>query len=229
MTTGRQIVIDAMKEAGVLTGGETPTSEEVVDGLASLNRMLASLSNDSLMIYARTLESFPLSAGIREYTIGPGATFDTVRPMHLIDCYVRQSTIDYPMAIIPDEAYDKIAFKENQSIPEVINYTAGYPQALVRLYPNPIAALTLYIRSEKQLSTITLNDEVSLPPGWEDVLIYGLGVRLKPAYGLPPDPLLIDLALSAKAAVSDNTSRNRTYDYAPDRNVGWIMNGWLFS
>lgn len=229
MTTGRSLVTTALTEAGVLTGGETPTSQEVVDGLATLNRMLSSWSNESLMIYARVLENFPLQGGVREYTIGPAATFNTVRPMHIIDAFVRQDTIDYPVDIIPDEAYDNIAFKSNQSIPEVLNYSAGYPTALIRLYPNPIASLTLYIRSEKQLAEITLNDDISLPPGWEDALVYNLAVRLKPSYGLPADPVLIELALNAKVNLETNTSRNRTFDYAPRRDVGWIMNGWLIS
>lgn len=216
-----------MKEAGVLTGGETPTAEEVVDGLGSLNRMLSSWSNDSLMIYARTFENFPLSSGVGDYTIGPGATFNTIRPMHIIDAFVRQDMLDYYLDIIPDEEYDAIAYKNIDSIPQVLNYTAQYPQATIRIYPKPQASFTLYLRSEKQLSTITLNDEISLPPGWEDALVYNLAVRLKPSYGLPNDPLLTELALNSKVMLENNTSRNRTFDYAPARYSGCIYDGWI--
>lgn len=227
MTTGRALVISAMKQAGILTGGETPTSEEVVDGLADLNRMTASWSNESLMIYARTFENFPLSSGVGDYTIGPGATFDTVRPMHIVDAFVRQDTLDYWLSIIPDEQYDAIAYKDIDSIPQVLNFTAQYPQATLRIYPKPQNSFTLYLRSEKQLTTWGLNDEVALPPGWEDALIYNLAVRFGPSYGLPADPVLIELARNAKAALADNTSRNRTYDYAPGVYSGSIYDGWL--
>lgn len=227
MTTGRELVTIAMKEAGVLTAGETPTAEEVVDGLASLNRMLASWSNDSLLIYARTFENFPLSSGVGEYTIGPSATFNTVRPMHIIDAFVRQDTLDYWLQIIPDEQYDAIAYKDIDSIPQVLNFTAQFPQATLRIYPKPQASYTLYLRSEKQLSSFGLNDEVSLPPGWEDALVYNLAVRLKPSYGLPADPALVELALSSKALLMDNTSRNRTYDYVAPRYGGCIYDGWI--
>ncbi len=216
-----------MKESGVLTGGETPTAEEINDGLASLNRMTASWSNDSLMIYARTFENFPLSSGVGDYTIGIGATFNTVRPMHIIDAFVRQDTLDYWLSIIPDEQYDAIAYKDIDSIPQVLNYTAQFPQATIRIYPKPQNSYTLYLRSEKQLTTFTLDDEVSLPPGWEDALIYSLAVRLGPSYGLPPDQVLIELALNAKAALGENTSRNRTYDYTAPRYSGCIYDGFL--
>lgn len=229
MATGRALVIDAMKQAGILTGGETPTAEEIVDGITSLNRMTASWSNDSLMLYARTFENFPLSSGVAEYTIGPSATFNTVRPMHIIDAFVRQDAIDYALAIVPDEQYDAIPYKDVESIPQVLNYTAQYPQSTIRLYPNPQDGLTLYIRSEKQLTEFGLDDEVALPPGWEDALIDNLAIKLKPSYGLPADPVLIEMALESKAAVMNNTSRNRSYDYTHPRNSGWVMNGWIGS
>lgn len=225
--TGRELVTTSMKQAGILTGGETPTAEEVTDGLAMMNRMLASWSNDSLMIYARTFENFPLLGGVGDYTIGPGADFDTIRPMHIIDAFVRQDTLDYWLSIIPDEQYDAISYKNIDSIPQVINYTAQFPQATLRIYPKPQASFTLYLRSEKQLVSFTLNDEVSLPPGWEDALIYNLAIRLAPAYGLPVDQAVAALALEAKALLGDNTSRNRSYDYTPARNSGCIYDGWI--
>jgi hypothetical protein len=227
VTTGRELVTQAMKEAGVLTGGETPTSEEVVDALGSLNRMLASWANNSLYIYARTFENFPLSSGVGDYTIGPGGDFNTIRPMHIIDAYVRQDTLDYWLSVIPDEEYDAIAYKDIDSIPQVLNYTAQFPQATIRIYPKPQASFTLYLRSEKQLATITLNDEISLPPGWEDALVYNLAVRLGPSYGLPADPVLVELASQSRMALENNTSRNRSYDYTPARYSGCIYDGWI--
>lgn len=216
-----------MKESAVLTGGETPTSEEVADGLDNLNRMIASWSNDSLLIYARTFENFPLLSGVGDYTIGPGADFDTARPMHIIDAYVRQSTLDYWLNIIPDEQYDAIAYKNIDSIPQVLNYTAQYPQATIRIFPKPQNSYTLYLRSEKQLTSIGLNDEVSLPPGWEDALVYNLAVRLGPSYGVPVDPVLVELARNAKSMLQENTSRNRTFDYVAPRYSGCIYDGWI--
>lgn len=227
MSTGRDLVITALKTAGILTQGETPTSEEVVDGLGVLNRMLASWSNDSLVIYARTFENFPLSSGVGDYTIGPGATFNTVRPMHIIDAFVRQDTLDYWLSIVPDEQYDSIAYKNIDSIPQILNYTAQYPQATIRIYPKPQNSFTLYLRSEKQLSTITLNDDISLPPGWEDALVYNLAVRLAPVYGQPVDQAVAALAIDTKGMLENNTTRNRSYDYTAPRYGGCIYDGWI--
>lgn len=227
MTSGRELVTVALQTAGILTGGETPTAQEVVDGLAVLNRMTASWSNDSLMIYARVFENFPLQSGVGDYTIGPGADFNTVRPMHIIDAFVRQDTLDYWLSIIPDEQYDAISYKNIDSIPQVLNFTAQFPQATLRIYPKPQNSFTLFLRSEKQLSTFTLNDEVSLPPGWEDALIYNLAVRLAPVYGQPIDTAVAALAIDTKRMIENNTTRNRSYDYTPARYSGCIYDGWL--
>jgi hypothetical protein len=212
MVTARRIVKKALQKNGVLTMGEEPSAEMANDGLDALNAMLSSWSNDSMLIYARVRETFPLSANVGTYTIGPAKTFDTIRPMFIVDAFVRQNTVDYDMSVVPDEVYDGIIVKTQNGIPDLLNYSNEYPTANIRLWPVPSTAYILSITSEKELSQFTLDDEVDLPPGWELALIYNLAILIAPEYGQPVDPVVVEVAQKSKGAIQTAIMRNRTMD-----------------
>jgi hypothetical protein len=201
MTTALGIITSAMRKAGVLVKNETPSADEAMDGLEMLNDLLLSISNDSLVTYSRTVEDFTLSGGVASYTIGSGATFDTVRPIKIISAYVRIGNIDYPLSVVTDENYASIGIKDIGGIPEFLNYTNAFPQAVINLYPVPAAAYQIFLVTEKQLSTFTLNQTVSLPPGWRRMLVYNLALELAPEYGQQIDPRVDQIARESKAEI----------------------------
>lgn len=228
MTTAREIIVKAMQKVGILFKTEQPSADEINDGLSSLNAMLSSWSNDSLNCVARVIENFPLVGGTADYTIGTGQTFNTARPVFIVESHVRVSTIDYPLTIIPDAVYQgDIPYKDQQGIPQFLNYNNGYPYGTLRLYPVPSTDYTIYILSEKELSQFTLNDTVSLPPGWEMALIYNLALILAPEYGQQADAVTVQMAVDSKRAIQRAIAKNRTMDAEPQVNpAGNIYNGW---
>jgi hypothetical protein len=201
MTTALGIITSAMRKAGVLVKGEVPVADEASDALVMLNDLLASISNDANAVYARTTESFTLSGGVGSYTIGSGATFNTARPVRIVASYVRTGTIDYPLSVVSDQQYATIPIKNIGGIPEFLNYSNGFPQATINLYPFPSTAYQLFIVSEKPLTSFALSDTVSLPPGWRRMLINNLAVELAPEYGQPVSPDLAKLAADSKAEI----------------------------
>lgn len=221
MTTALNIITKAMLKAGILTKTEVPSSDEANDALDALNDLLASWSNNSLVITARVTESFTLSAGTGIYTIGTGQDFDTVRPIKIIESHVRQGQIDYPsMYLASDEVYQGLQLKNIQSIPELLNYTNNYPYGIIKLYPYPSIDYLLFLTSEKPLSEFTLNQTVNLAPGWNRTLIYNLAVELCPEYGQKVDPLLLKIANDSKGELSKAIMRVRTLDAPPLTQVG---------
>lgn len=201
MTTALGIITSAMRKGGVLVKNETPSADEAADGLEMLNDLLASISNDSTVIYSRTTENFSLSGGVSAYTIGSGATFNTSRPVRIVSAYVRTGNIDYPLDIISDEQYATITLKTVGGIPQFLNYTNAFPQATINLYPTPAAGYTLYIVTEKPLSSFALYDTVSLPPGWRRMLVYNLAVEMAPEYGQPVPADVAQIAKDSKAEI----------------------------
>lgn len=216
MTTARSIITKAMLKAGILTKSEAPSADEASDALDALNAMLASWSNNELNIYVRAWENFPLAGGVGEYTIGAGQTFNTTRPLYLVEAHYRNGDIDYPLQIIKDETYNSIAFKNIQSLPDSINYDNGYPIGKLRLYPIPSASYTLFLLSEKQIATFALDDDIDLPPGWERALIYNLAIELVPEYGVEIPQTVIGIADTSLKAIQGQVERNRTYDWTTD-------------
>lgn len=227
MTTALQIITSAMRKAGILTKTESPSADEAVDGLEMLNDLLASNSNDGLLVYQSVTENFTLSGGQAEYTIGPGGDFDTVRPIIIQSSYIRIGTLDYPLIDITDQDYATILLKSTNSISYFINYTNAYPLATIKLYPVPSAGWELFLLSQKPLSQFTLYETVSLPPGWLRYLKNQLAFELAPEYGQPVPPETLKIASEAMAAIKRGAARVKTMDN-PINNGGLrnIYTGW---
>lgn len=225
--TALDIITSGMRKAGILTKTESPSADEAQSGLEMLNDLLASNANEELFVYSRTLESFTLSGGVSDYTIGPGGTFDTVRPIFIADAYVRIGTIDYPLQIISDSNYADIDIKSLSSIPFWLNYTNAYPLATIKLYPVPSAGWTLFLLSEKQISEFTLNQTVSLPPGWSRYLKNQLAIEMAPEYGQQVPAETVEIASKAMGAIRRGTARSKSMDN-PTYNGGRrnVFTGW---
>src|SRR5690349_13893473 len=85
MATVRDLFKDSLKLIGALAAGETPTSTEMTDGLRVLNRMIGQWNTQNLLIYTRVIEEFTLTPSTGSYTIGSSGTFNTSRPMEILN------------------------------------------------------------------------------------------------------------------------------------------------
>lgn len=216
MTTVLGIITQAMRRAGILTKTEPPSADEAADALITLNQMLSSWSNDSMMISSRTVESFNLIGGQATYTIGSGQDFDTARPTYIVSVYTRLSSIDYPVLEMTDEVYaENIAMKSIQGRPEFYNYTNSYPNGVFKLWPVPDMTYQMFIVMEKTLSEFTLNQTVSLPSGWEMALVYNLAILLAPEYDQQPSGTVVLQAEQSKDSIRRAILKSRTMDAAP--------------
>lgn len=227
MTTGLDLVKSSLRKIGALTKNEAPSSDEADDGISVINQMLSSWSNFAGNTYARVLESFTLTGNDGEYSIGSGGNFNTTRPNKIIAAYIRSSNIDYPVEIVTDEDFARIGLKTQTGRPEYLNFDNGFSTATIKLWPVPSQAYTLFILSEKPLSSLTLAGTISLPPGWEQAIIYNAAVLLGPEYGQPVTPEVAEVAYQSKNSIMAAVLRNRTMDVP--KNIGSSGNiyaGW---
>ncbi len=228
--TARSIIKKALNKIGALVKNEDPDADEANDALDSLNAMMASWSNDSLNIYARTWQTFNLVSGTAAYTIGSGGDFNTVRPINILDAYIRIGVIDYGLAIIDDEAYVDIPYKSLVNIPDSLNYDGGFPLGTIRIYPIPSSNYPIFLLTEKAVSNFpTLDTVMSLPDGWERALIYNLALELAPEYKQPPDPSIVKIAGESLGRIKTAVAKVRTMDAYPiDLRVRNIFTGWRY-
>lgn len=209
--TGRDLLSASLRLLGVLASGESMEAQEATDGLASINRMLASWSNEGLMIFAETQESpITLSSGVATVTMGAGGTV-TTRPQEIIRAVLRAGQTDYAMRILTLDEYARIPVKSTQSsIPYWLYDDGGYPQRTLTLYPVPSTGNQLILWTKEQLSTIaTLDTVLSFPPGYEEAIIYNGAIRLAPEYGKTVTPEIADVARASKAAIKRLNSREQ--------------------
>ena len=168
------MVLRSLRMIGEKARGDTLTSTEQVECLYELNSFMDACAIERLLCYQVLQESFPLATGTSSYSIGPGATFNTVRPTKIVDpCYVRDSSnFDTPLDIIGVEAYGNIRLKNvGNTYPQALSYDQGYDSSgygRINVYPLPSASLTLFINSWKQVGQFsTMSMAVTLPPGYQ--------------------------------------------------------------
>lgn len=226
MATAREIITKALQKGKITFKSETPSADELADGLDTLNDLLDSWSNESLLIYARTWETLNLTAGNGEYTIGASGDFNTDRPISVISSYIRNVTTDTNVEIITDVQYNNIGQKDIQGVPYWLNIDNAYPLATIRLYPVPNDGFKLFLLTEKPLTQVAIDDTISLPAGWRRAIIYNLALELVAEYGQNASPELVRVANDALTKIQRSVLRKRKMTSFPNGSQSNIYSGW---
>lgn len=205
--TGRDLLTASLRLIGALAPGEPIQAQEATDGLAAINRMIDSWSNEDLLIYSNTRESFPLTPGVQTYTIGVGGTFNTSNPQRFTSVMLGitsvSPTLEVPLRILSESEWSMIPEKGlSSSICTDVYFDGAYPLENINIYPIPTVANTLVIYSLKPLSTITTLDTVfTLPPGYERALVFNGAVELAPEYGRAITEIVMSTATESKSVL----------------------------
>lgn len=203
--TGRDILSASLRLIGALASGESLEAAQATDGLAALNRMMANWSTESLLIYDKVRETFPTVASQQTYTMGVGGNFNTTRPLQIESALIQiagtSPAAELPLKILNLDEYSTIILKTlTSSIPQYIYTEGAFPLENVSLWPVPNSVQTLVLYSWKALSSwTTLSTDVSLPPGYDESIIYNLAIRLGPEYSRPISQEIMAIAMETKA------------------------------
>ena len=195
----------SLKTASVEGIGQTPDSEEVNDVFTVLNAMLGTWNRKRWLIW-NLFDISCVSTGAQSYTLGTGQDLDTPRIDRLEYAYVRilptqnGQTVDMPLQIIEaHEDYAAYSTKALVSFPMCAFYNSTYPIGNVYVYPIPAAdQFEIHVIVKAALTQFAnLTTAISLPPEYTDALIWNLAARIRPMFGLPPEPSITALALTA--------------------------------
>lgn len=232
MATAVDLIKATAHKIRILALGEPLSNDKAIGFLDELNRMLGSWANENLLIHEQKEETLTLVVDQTSYTIGESASYDfnTVRPQEILDgTFVKTSggTTDYPLTVKTLQEYRNIANKSSSTRPWWIAYNPTYPYGTIYLFWTPDVAYELHLLSLKELSSFaTLTTDVSLPPGYEDAIVYNLAVRMGPDFG---KTLRQDILLLAEQGLKVIKRRNARR-LAPTRlDVGRFTNrklGW---
>jgi len=176
----------SLRLLNVLAAGDTLKASPAADGLAILNNLIESISNEEDMQYGRTQITHTLTASDGSYTIGASGDITTTWPMRIETAFIRDTdSNDYPMQIINSEQYSTLWLKTLETTyPFYLYYNRQWPNGTLKLFPEPSSALTLVLNVWPQISTFAAGTTtVSLPPGYERFFEYALAIELAPEYG----------------------------------------------
>jgi hypothetical protein len=208
--TALTIITDALLDLGVLADEETPTASQAVGGLRKLNNMLESWGLEDLMLYGDTSYVIPFVIGKQIYTIGPGGDFNIPYPDKITGFYTRDTTLvppntlDIPLEMLTDQEWQDWPSKtQTAQWPNWgvwVNDEYPLKQAFVTPIPSTSQyALVMWVNGP--LGSLTLNQAISLPPGYKRALTANLALELGPSYEVTPSPVIAAIAQSSKAAI----------------------------
>lgn len=215
MTTVRDLLESALRKISALGAGESMTAEEAQDGLKLLNQMISSWNTDGATVYTESLDTYNMVAGNDTVTMGSGGDINTTRPVRFLAFNVVYGTVSNPVAERDVVFYSGIIDKQLSGIPEIVWPDYGYPLQTLKFWPVPLSGVTLNIYSEKPLSEYTsVNDAVTLAPGYEMALIYNLAVAWAPEFEKEASPTVQSVANKALANIkrANRVNQNITSD-----------------
>ena len=112
-TSGYEIIKDAYQKLRNIDPDENLTASDLALGVRTLNRMVDSWNTEGLMVAALNTSTQTLVGGTQVYTIGPGATFDTVAPLRLNehDVVLTINGVDRELRPLTAQQYAAITLK----------------------------------------------------------------------------------------------------------------------
>ncbi len=175
MATAASIITAAFLKIGV---GD-PTSNQTASALISLNNMVSGWGPE-IILPSLTRESFAVTSGTAEYTMGPSGTWSTVRPSKIENAFLRNaSNYDSPLDIIAAKDFNDVVYKATSAHPTAIYFVPEVTQAKIIFDCSPNAAFTIYLESWKVFTEFAdTTTSLTLPNEYKEALVYNLAVSL---------------------------------------------------
>ena len=229
MATVRDLVTAALREIGVLGAAEVATYDDANDGLTTLNRLVDQWAAERLQVYTETRTTATLTANQASFTVGTGGNINIARPVFIrhvnfIDTSTDPDTEYQLPPLLTEDAWAAIRLKaQTATLPQVAYYNPTYPTGTLWPWPIPTSATLQWVlyHSSAIAQFAGLTTAVSLPPGYERMIVKGLALELLPSYGRQPDAMLIEQARDAKGVVK--RSNKRTLDMSVE--AGALVQG----
>lgn len=214
--TVRSLIQQALRLCGALSapGRSAADSEHETEALDVLNALLGSWNAERLNIYTISAATYPLVSNQQAYTIGQDpagiltADFNAPRPQEIQQANIiltgSSAPLHRPLKPIGDQEWANIRIQEIWAIPQKLYNDGAYPLSTLYLWPGPgDSTYELELYTWQALSTFaSIDDAVTLPPGYDRALIYNLAVELSPRYPRAPmSPLVMKTAIDSKAAI----------------------------
>lgn len=190
------IVETLLNQAFGLIGITNPSAEELSDAMTALNILSDEIFSTPQGDHDLTLDSHALTSGTENYTIGTGATIDTLRPATIHAAFVSKNDIGYPLQLINGKDYAMIGHKDEQGIPSKLWYNPTYTDqtdGTLYLWQVPLSGYTLWLYSTKpQTDYSTISANIAEPPEYISYFKWEIACELATSYGRQITPYMYE-------------------------------------
>lgn len=190
--TRADLISGALRLAGGIAQGESPTTDQTNEASSALNMMVKAWMADGMPLWAIKKYNFALTSGVATYRIGVSQTISTPKPLKIIQAFIRNtdSNVDTPLSLITKQEYWELGNKTSQGIPTQLMYDPQNLYGDIYIYPAPDTIVQadyeihiLYQRPYEDFDATS--DTPDFPQEWHEAVKYGLAIRLAPEYGMP--------------------------------------------
>lgn len=207
--TATELLSRANRLMGIIAGNESMPADVAQDSLVILNGLLDGFATQRLALPATSREVFNYTANVNTYLIGPGQTWNTIRPTAIdfaaVLAHTASPSFEIPMEVIDDQGYFGIVQKSLTGIfPVKLYYNAtNLVSGSIFVWYTPTNASdyqqVLYTPTAlTQFSTLATS--VTMAPGYYRMLYYNVAVELGMAFQVPFRP---DVADKAEKSLKD--------------------------
>ena len=170
--TPRTLITDAYRALVVLRPGQGTSDDAYDEALRALNEMVDAWQLERLMIYNVGRTAYALSAGVGSYTLGPGGTLGTTRPLRVDAAGIlRSGAPEAPLPVLTLNQYRAQQYG--------VYIDGAHPTANVSLYPPPQGGEQLALYTWAPLTEFSnLDASYQLPQGYPRALRWNLALEL---------------------------------------------------
>lgn len=166
MTTARDIITLALKEAGVLGVGQTPLAEDMNDSFKLLTNMINQWQRRRWLIPMLTKVS-AIGNNQKSNPIGPGQYYNALRPDKIQAAYfvqrnTGQTPVSFPLiSLWAYEDYARLALKDLNSWPQFFFYDNSYPYGNVYVWPVASQQYEIHLILKAQIGFTQISTEAN--------------------------------------------------------------------
>jgi hypothetical protein len=202
--TIRQVIRRSLLLLGVISAAEPLEATEAQDGLDTLNALVASWGTERLFLSHIPRVDVPLVPGQGTYPWGPGGVIASPRPLRLTGAVLRVEQMDWPVAVLSQTEYEQgVTLKGLESTyPCSVYYETSYPLGVLHVFVVPQMPYTLGLFPVVPLHGFaSIDATVTLPEGYERLLVYGLAAEMSVMFGKEISPSVAAVLAEAKSAI----------------------------
>ncbi len=188
------ILTPSLRMAGITKRpGITPSGDQFGELIPAANRLLASWNCNGHVAFTTAIDQYPLNAGQKIFSIGPGGDFNSARPIYVREAnflFPTNPTLRIPITIYDDDQWSKVAVQDITGAPTWILYYDGSYDANGRgkiyIVGQPPTGYQLELFTWQALKTdfTATTDAFIFPPGYEEALVTNLAIKAAQLYPL---------------------------------------------